>query len=74
MAAAIALLYGVTDEYHQSFVEGRNGTPVDVGIDAIGISLAILAVRARVRRLRERRIPDREEGRRRDRAVARAET
>jgi VanZ family protein len=39
-AAAIALLYACTDEYHQSFVETRNGSPIDVGVDAIGIALA----------------------------------
>jgi VanZ like family len=40
LAAAISLLYAVGDEYHQSFVEGRTGSPVDVGIDAIGIGIA----------------------------------
>ena len=40
-AAAIALAYAATDEWHQSFVEGRHGTPVDVLIDGIGIALAI---------------------------------
>jgi VanZ family protein len=39
-AALIALVYACTDEYHQSFVETRNGSPVDVGVDAIGIALA----------------------------------
>ena len=29
-------LYAVSDELHQSFVEGRHGTPVDVAIDASG--------------------------------------
>ncbi len=38
-----ALLYAGSDELHQSFVEGRHGTPVDVVIDAIGIGLAALA-------------------------------
>ena len=45
-AAAITLAYAITDEYHQSFVEGRHGTPVDVLIDAAGIAIAI-AVHAR---------------------------
>jgi VanZ family protein len=44
-AAAIAIAYAATDELHQSFVEGRNGTPVDVLIDAAGVALAALAVR-----------------------------
>ena len=41
--AVIALLYAVSDEVHQSFVEGRHGSPVDVLIDAVGIGLAMLA-------------------------------
>ena len=51
---AIALAYAVTDEIHQSFVEGRVGSPVDVAIDAAGIGLAGLAVvlRERLRRPR----------------------
>jgi hypothetical protein len=40
-AAAIAVLYAVSDEWHQSFVEGRNGSPVDVLIDTTGVALAL---------------------------------
>jgi VanZ family protein len=47
IAAAIALIYAATDEYHQSFVETRHGTPVDVAVDAIGIALAVLLLRWR---------------------------
>ena len=50
LAAAIAIAYAVSDEYHQSFVEGRVGSPVDVLIDASGVALAMLAVRLRERR------------------------
>jgi VanZ family protein len=39
-AAAITLAYAATDELHQSFVEGRNGTPVDVLVDAVGVAIA----------------------------------
>ena len=35
-------IYAVSDEIHQSFVEGRHGSPVDVAIDATGIGLAAL--------------------------------
>ena len=42
LAAVIAVLYAASDELHQSFVEGRRGTPVDVVIDAVGIGLAAL--------------------------------
>ena len=50
LAVAITLAYAVTDEFHQHFVPGRHGTPVDVAIDAAGIALAMLAAR-RARRL-----------------------
>lgn len=43
LATAIAILYAISDELHQSFVEGRHGTPLDVAIDAFGIGLAVLA-------------------------------
>ena len=41
-AALISVLYAGTDELHQTYVAGRHGTPVDVLIDAIGISLGCL--------------------------------
>jgi VanZ family protein len=41
-AAAIAVLYAVSDELHQSTVEGRHGTPVDVLIDSAGVAVAWL--------------------------------
>jgi VanZ family protein len=40
VAAAIAIAYAISDEFHQSFVEGRVGTPVDVLIDATGVAIA----------------------------------
>ncbi len=43
LATAVAILYAISDELHQSVVEGRHGTPVDVAIDALGIGLAVLA-------------------------------
>ena len=44
LAAAwlIAIAYSATDEWHQSFVTGRHGTPLDVLIDAGGASAAAL--------------------------------
>ena len=51
IAATIALTYSATDEFHQTFVRGRHGTPVDVLIDLIGIAIAWLVVtRAYARR------------------------
>ncbi len=46
-AVVIAFLYAISDEYHQTFVDGRHGSPVDVGIDSIGIAAAVLLVRSR---------------------------
>jgi VanZ family protein len=43
LATVLAILYAISDEVHQSFVDGRHGTPVDVAIDALGIGLAVLA-------------------------------
>ena len=51
IAIAISLGYAASDEFHQTFVEGRRGTPVDVLIDAAGIVtagtvIALLRLRA----------------------------
>ena len=43
-AFALSVAYACTDELHQSFVEGRHGTPVDVGIDAVGAAAAAFAL------------------------------
>jgi VanZ family protein len=52
-ATVITLAYAATDELHQSFVEGRNGTPVDVLIDAAGVAIAAaLYKRSRASRAR----------------------
>ncbi len=42
MALLMAILFSLSDEYHQSFVEGRGSTLIDVGIDTAGASLALL--------------------------------
>jgi VanZ family protein len=47
-AILITLLYAATDEYHQTFVDGRHGSPIDVLIDAAGIAIAV-ALHARHR-------------------------
>jgi len=36
-----SLLYALSDEYHQTFVEGREGALKDVGVDSIGILIAV---------------------------------
>lgn len=48
-ALAIAIGYAITDEFHQTFVDGRNGSPVDVLIDAAGAATGV-AIAARRRR------------------------
>ena len=40
IAVCIAFAYACTDEFHQTFVRGREGTPRDVLIDAIGMAIA----------------------------------
>lgn len=52
-AAALATLYAIGDEFHQTFVAGRSGSPIDVTIDLVGIVVA-LALLARNPRLRAR--------------------
>jgi VanZ family protein len=47
VAVCIALAYACTDEFHQTFVRGRNGTPVDVGVDAIGMAIAAALIHVR---------------------------
>jgi VanZ family protein len=47
LAAAIAIGYAATDEFHQTFVAGRHGSPVDVLIDATGVLIAWLVLRRR---------------------------
>jgi VanZ family protein len=42
MCAGLAVAYALSDEYHQTFVPGRNGTLLDVGVDSIGVSGAML--------------------------------
>ncbi|MCO5315665.1 MAG: VanZ family protein [Solirubrobacterales bacterium] len=46
LAVLFTLLYAISDEYHQTFVAGRSGSPVDVGIDVVGIGLAVLLIRS----------------------------
>jgi VanZ family protein len=37
-------LYGISDEWHQSFVEGRNSDLIDWLADTLGASLAVLSI------------------------------
>lgn len=40
-AFVLSLLYAVLDEFHQTFVPGRNGRLADIGFDALGVLLAL---------------------------------
>jgi hypothetical protein len=40
IAAIIAILFAVSDEYHQAFVPQRGGTWTDVAIDSLGVLVA----------------------------------
>jgi VanZ family protein len=44
-AAVIAVLYAASDEFHQSFVEGRHGVASDIVVDAVGVAVALALLR-----------------------------
>jgi VanZ family protein len=45
LAVALATLYGVSDEVHQSFVPDRTGHAVDVGWDLVGAMVGAVVAR-----------------------------
>ncbi|MEF3303936.1 VanZ family protein [Paenibacillus sp. GYB003] len=58
LVVLLCLLYGVTDEFHQSFVPGRSPDAADLRNDAIGAALAMLALSVpAVERLVKRSFP-----------------
>ena len=44
-AFAAGVVYAISDEVHQHFVDGRVGAPLDVGIDAVGVLVGLVAYR-----------------------------
>ena len=54
-AVAVSVLYAAGDEWHQSFVEGRDSDPVDFLIDCCGIAFAVALSRVSARRAASRR-------------------
>ena len=44
VAWALAVLYGMSDELHQSFVPNRDANWLDVGFDTVGAAVGILGV------------------------------
>ena len=51
----LTIAYAVTDEYHQTFVNGRSGSPIDVCIDATGACIGLLILSLCYRILSKRR-------------------
>jgi len=41
LALIMAILFALSDEYHQSFVQGRNSSLGDVAIDTLGAIIAL---------------------------------
>jgi VanZ family protein len=50
VAFGLSSLYAVSDEFHQTYVEGRHGTPLDWAIDSAGAALVALRLRFEARR------------------------
>jgi hypothetical protein len=42
VAICLGILYGVLDEYHQSFVPGRTATAIDVFVDVLGVTIGVM--------------------------------
>ncbi len=53
VAAGVAILFAITDEWHQSFVPSRAGSLLDVLIDSSGAILAMIGLWWVGRRLRK---------------------
>ncbi len=45
LAALIAIAVAILDEFHQSSIPGREASAVDVFLDVLGVSLALLLLR-----------------------------
>jgi VanZ family protein len=44
-ALVLSVAYAASDEIHQLFVRGRQGSPIDVAIDTVGILIGLALVR-----------------------------
>lgn len=47
IAVGIALAVAASDEFHQSFLSSRTGSPIDVLIDTAGATISQIALRTR---------------------------
>ena len=48
LAVTVTSAYAATDEYHQSFVAGRHGAPLDWLIDTAGVAAAAVWIHRRL--------------------------
>jgi VanZ family protein len=48
-ALSLTVAYAASDEFHQTFVRGRHGSPIDVGIDAAGALIGLALIRSKLR-------------------------
>jgi VanZ family protein len=47
LALALGIAYAASDELHQHFVPGRQGSPLDILIDAVGVAIGVYVARLR---------------------------
>lgn len=45
LAGVIAIIYAISDEFHQSFVPGRDASALDLAVDALGVMSALALMR-----------------------------
>jgi hypothetical protein len=50
VSLGFTILFAMSDEYHQTFVPGRGGNWIDVGIDTLGAGLAAFVLHGRRQR------------------------
>jgi len=44
ISISLASLYALSDEYHQTFIVGRHGSPIDWLIDLVGVGTAAIII------------------------------
>jgi VanZ family protein len=52
--AVLAVLYGISDEWHQTWVPTRHGQPIDLVWDGLGAIAAVIGIAAATRIVRRR--------------------
>jgi VanZ family protein len=58
LTLGLCALYAISDEFHQSFVSSRYGSPLDVLIDTVGAALGLGVVWLGVKQHRQAATPD----------------